>query len=42
MRFFVCVTMSHAKLLHWSVLHNQVTFEWHSGHGLETSIDLIG
>ena len=36
---FVCGTMSHAKLpLHWSAIHYQVTFEWCSGHGLETSI----
>ena len=32
----VCRTMSRAKLLpHWSVIHYHVTFEWHSGHGLE-------
>ena len=31
--------MSHAKmLLHWSVIHYQMTFEWHSGYGFETSI----
>ena len=35
---FVCGTMSCAKLLHWSVIHYQMTFEWHSGRGLETSI----
>ena len=36
---FVCGTMSHAKSsLHWSVIHNQVTFEWHSGCGSERSI----
>ena len=35
---FVCETRSHAKSsLHWSVKHYQVTFEWHSGRGLETS-----
>ena len=37
---FVCGTiMSHAKMsLHMSVIHCQVTFEWCSGHGSETSI----
>ena len=39
---FVCGTtncMSHAKvLLHWSVIHYQMTFERHSGFGSETSI----
>ena len=36
---FVYETMSCAKsLLHLSVLHYQVTFEWHSVCGLETSI----
>ena len=40
-RDFVCGTMSHAKLLlHWSILHYQVTFEWHSGCGLDMSITL--
>ena len=35
---FVCGTMSHAKLsLHSSVLY----YQWHSGHGLETSITLF-
>ena len=34
---FFCGTMSHAKLLlHWSVIHYQMTFEWHDGCGLET------
>ena len=29
---FVCGAISHAKsLLHWSVIHYQVTFGWHSG-----------
>ena len=36
---FVCGTISHAKLwLQWSVLHYQMTLEWHSGHGSEMSI----
>ena len=35
---FVCGTMPHAKLLHWSVIHHQVTFEFYSGRGSETSI----
>ena len=35
----MCGTMSHAKaLLHWSVIHYQVTFEWQSGRGSETSL----
>ena len=29
------------SLLHWSVIHYQVTFEWHSGRGLETSPGLL-
>ena len=36
---FVCGAMSHAKvLLHLSIIHYQMTFEWHSGHGTKTSI----
>ena len=32
---FVCGTTSHAKmLLHWSVIHYQISIEWHSGCGL--------
>ena len=35
---FVCSTKLRAKSsLHWSVIHNQVIFEGHPGHGLETS-----
>ena len=38
---FCCGTMSHAmSSLHWSDIHYQVTFEWHSGRGSETSIVL--
>ena len=38
----VCENMSHAKLsLHWSVIHYQVAFEWHSGCGSKTSIGII-
>ena len=38
---FVCGTMSQAKVsLHWSVIPYQITFEWHSECGLETSIPL--
>ena len=33
------VTMAHAKMqLHWSVMHYQMTFEWHSGCGFERFI----
>ena len=35
---FVCGTMSHTKLLHWSAIHYQMTFEGHSGRDLETFI----
>ena len=36
---FICGTMSHAKSsMHWSVIHYQVPFEGHPGHGSETSI----
>ena len=39
---FVRGTMSHAYMflvqLHWSVIHHQKTFEWHSGCGSQTSI----
>ena len=36
---FVCGTMACAKMsLLWSVIHYQMTFEWNSGCGLETSI----
>ena len=39
---FVCGTTSHAKmLLHWIVIHYQMTFEWHSRCGSETSITII-
>ena len=39
MRNFVRETMSHAKSsLHWSVIHYQMTFEWHTGCGLKISI----
>ena len=39
MCYFLCRTMLHAKsLLHWSVIHYQVTFEWHFGCDSETSI----
>ena len=31
---FVCGTMSRAmSSLHWSLIHYQVTYEWHSGRG---------
>ena len=29
-------------MLHWSFTHNQMTFEWHSGCGSETTNDLNG
>ena len=36
---FACGAMSHAKsLLHWSVIHHQVTFERQSGRGSEMPI----
>ena len=36
---FVCGIMSCAKLsLYWSVIHYQVTFECHSGCGLDTTL----
>ena len=39
MCYFFCGAMSHAKmLLHWSVIHYQMTFKRHSGHGSEMSI----
>ena len=38
---FVCGTMSPAELsFHWSVIYYQMTFEWHTGHGSETSIHM--
>ena len=38
----VCGTVSHAKSsLHWSVIHYQLTFDWHSGRGSEMSINTL-
>ena len=35
----ICVTKARAKSsFYWSVMHYQVTFEWHSGRGSETII----
>ena len=35
--------LSHAEMLqHWSVIHYQMTFEWHSWCGSEMSIVLNG
>ena len=37
---FVCGTMSYAKLLYWSVIHYQMTFERYSGLAKEININL--
>ena len=40
---FVCETMPCAKSsLHWSIIHYQVTWEWHSGRGLEIRFFSVG
>ena len=37
---FVCGTVSHATFsFHWSVIHYQMTFEWHNWHSFEMSTD---